>query len=192
MPHIGAYAAWRMGGLSLSGLAKVDRFTTTADLGELNDRDAFSGHSVDVQGEAAFRLGGPDYFVEPVAAIDWIHVHLDSMEAAGATATFNDLKSLRGRAGVRIGGRMVQGAYTLVPSFGVYAIEEFEGENRMNFQLGGTGYVVRDTPYDTHGRADLGLTIVGPRGLQAFAKGEIDFGDDAEGMTVRLGARWSW
>ncbi|WP_292066579.1 hypothetical protein [Brevundimonas sp. UBA7664] len=190
--NFGGYGAWQLGGLNLSGLAKLDVFEATATLRDLGARSELDGHSVDVQVEAAYRLTFGNMFFEPVASLDYIRVDLDQLAVAGATADFETATSLRARAGARFGGKTIVGAYTLTPSVGVFAIEELEGENEMLFSLNATSYSVADIPYDTHGRADFGVGIDGPAGLQAFLKTEIDFGDGAEGVTARIGARWSW
>ncbi|MBU1386129.1 MAG: hypothetical protein KKG14_12525 [Alphaproteobacteria bacterium] len=190
--NIGAYAAWTFDGLVVSGLAKYDQFDVDANLFELDARGELEGSSVGLRSEAAYRFGGSSLFLEPVVGVEWMTVELDRLSAAGATADFDKADSLRGQFGLRAGGRTRSGDWTLAPSLGVFAIEEFEGENGMRFTLGTTSYRVEDQPYETHGRADLGLSIVGPGGLQAYSKAEIDFGDGAQGVTWRLGARWSW
>ncbi|MFN3932526.1 MAG: hypothetical protein ACK4JY_12325 [Brevundimonas sp.] len=190
--NIGAYAAWTFDGLVVSGLAKYDQFDVDANLFELDARGELEGSTVGLRGEAAYRFGDAILFMEPVAGVEWMEVDLDRLSAAGATADFDKATSLRGKIGLRAGGRTRSGDWTMAPSIGVFAIEEFEGENGMRFALGATDYRVRDQPYETHGRADLGLSIDGPGGLQAYSKAEIDFGDGAEGVTWRLGARWSW
>ncbi|MGV8929074.1 MAG: autotransporter domain-containing protein [Brevundimonas sp.] len=190
--NLGVYGAFTSGPLTLSTLAKVDRFDSTADLRELGDSADFEGSSFDVQAEAAYRFGSATMFVEPVVAVDWIKADLDTLVVAGATAEFEDATSLRARVGARAGGITRVGAVTLVPFVGAYAIEELRGENRMNFTLGATSVNFVDQPYGTHGRADIGVTMVGPHGFNAWAKAEADFGDGAEGVTLRLGARWNW
>jgi hypothetical protein len=190
--NIGAYAAWTLDRLVVSGLAKYDQFDVDANLFELDDRAELDGSSVGLRAEAAYRLGNGTLFVEPVAGVEWMRVDLDRLSVANATADFDKATSLRGQIGLRAGGRTRSGPWTLAPSVGVFAIEEFEGENGMRFTLGATDYRVQDQPYDTHGRADLGVSVAGPGGLQAYGKAEIDFGDGAQGVTWRLGARWDW
>ena len=190
--NIGAYAAWTFDGLVVSGLAKYDQFDVDANLFELDARGELEGSTIGLRGEAAYRFGDSSLFMEPVAGVEWMEVDLDRLSAAGATADFDKATSLRGQIGLRAGGRTRSGDWTLAPSIGVFAVEEFEGENGMRFTLGASDYRVQDQPYDTHGRADLGVSVMGPGGLQAYSKAEIDFGDGAQGVTVRLGARWSW
>lgn len=190
--NIGAYAAWTFDGLVVSGLAKYDQFDVDANLFEFDARGELEGSTVGLRGEAAYRFGDAGLFMEPVAGVEWMEVDLDRLSAAGATADFDKATSLRGQIGLRAGGRTHSGGWTLTPSIGVFAIEEFEGENGMRFTLGASDYRVQDQPYETHGRADLGVSVMGPGGLQAYSKAEIDFGDGAQGVTVRLGARWSW
>ena len=190
--NLGAYAALMHGPFSLSALAKVDRFEARAVLLSVGDDSDLDGVAYDAQIEAAWRFGGGAVFIEPVVSADFIRAELDDLEVAGATAAYADLDSLRLRAGLRAGGRMTRGAYVLTPTAGLYVTDERLGENVMDFTLGASGFSVTDHPYDAHGRADIGLGIVGPQGLAAYAKAEIDFGDGAEGATMRIGARWSW
>ena len=190
--NVGVYGSWATGGLRLSALAKVDSFDATANLRELGAQADFDGSSYDFQGEASYRFGSEGLFVEPVVGADWIKVDLDGFSAAGATADFDKLTSLKVRAGGRIGGVWRSGPYTFVPSVGAYAIDERKGENQMDFALGASGYTVTDQPFDSRGRADLGLTMTGPQGFNAWVKGEFDFGDGVSGQTLRLGFRVSW
>lgn len=190
--NLGAYGAVLAGPATFSVLAKADWFKTSADLQELGARADFDGQSFDVQAEAAYRLGGDGLWFEPAAAIDWIKVDLDDLEIAGASAEFRDATSLRARLGARIGTVVRADRYVVTPSAGLYAIDELDGENEMDFTFGASSYAVTDVPYDTHGRADIGVSVSGPQALNAWAKLEADFGDGAEGLTLRLGGRWSW
>ncbi|RZJ96659.1 MAG: hypothetical protein EON88_06470 [Brevundimonas sp.] len=190
--NLGGYAAYLNGPFSLSGLAKVDRFESRAVLRSVDDFSEMDGTAWDAQVEAAWRFGGRSVFIEPVVSADFIRTDLDDLSIAGATASYSDLDSLRLKAGVRGGGRIDHGGLILTPSLGLYVTDERLGDTVMDFAFGTSGFSVTDHPYDAHGRADVGLGVVGPHGLAAYVKGEFDFGDGAQGATLRLGARWSW
>ena len=49
-----------------------------------------------------------------------------------------------------------------------------------------------DQPGDSYGLVDFGFTTKSWGGLEGFLKGEAVFGDDASGVTGRLGVRWRW
>jgi len=93
---------------------------------------------------------------------------------------------------MRIGGTFGSGNVVLTPYIGVYAVEEFEGENEMTFSTGPTSFIIQDEARDGYGQAEFGVTAQTFYGLEAMLKGEWNFGGDAEGGAVRLGARWRW
>ncbi len=190
--NVGAYASWMSGGLFLNGLAKGDFNTVDANLTAVGDMETFDASSFGLQGELGYRLAGDAWFVEPVASLSWTQTRIDSFTASGATLDFEDADSLVGKAGMRVGWTVGSGDVVLVPAIGVFAIDEFEGENAMTFTTGATSFAVTDTPPGAYGKVEFGVTAQTFYGLEGYVRGEVNFGDEAEGGAVRLGARWRW
>jgi len=185
--NLAAYAAFNSGSFFFNGVAKVDWV----------DVESFPGAGISTQFDATawglrgnlgfrFQFGG-GMFAEPAASLSWVHVDIDDYTVAGATVAFDDFTSLRGVAGLRIGGEFPTGNGTLTPFLGLHAIEEFDGDARNNFTLGTTIGLLQDAP-GTYGEASAGINYSTGR-LEAFIRGELDFGGETEGLSGRAGVR---
>lgn len=191
--NVGAYASWSRGGFFLNGLAKGDFNSLDANLTGVTDFQTFDARSLGLSGELGFRFGEPGaWFVEPMAALAWTTTDVDRFSTSGATIDFGDADSLLGRAGVRFGATMGSGDVILIPSLGVYAIEEFAGENTMTFTTGATGFSITDTPPGAFGQVRFGMTAMTWYGLEGSVGVDWNFGGEADGGSARLGARWRW
>jgi hypothetical protein len=190
--NIGGYFGWASNGFFMNGLVKGDFFEQDANFHTLPSIFTFDGVTWGAQGEFGFRWGGDGFFVEPIASLAWNTTELDSVTTGGATIDFDDATSLLGRAGARIGGTWGDGDVVLTPYIGVYAVEEWEGDNTLTFTTGPTSITFSDQGRGSYGMADFGFTMQTFYGLEGFVKGEWNFGGDADGGAVRLGARWRW
>jgi outer membrane autotransporter protein len=185
--NIGAYAEFRSGGLWVNGLIKMDwmDIETVPGPGLAAEFDARSFGALINLGYRA-DLGG--LFVEPSAGIAWVDTDIDSYQSGGATIDFDDAESLRAHAGLRVGGVFAIGeGSTLAPYLGVRAFEELADGNTNRFTLGQTIGLGDDSP-GTHGRAEAGFSLHAGN-IEAFLRGELDFGGDTEGKGVRGGLR---
>lgn len=186
--NLGAYAGWNSGGLFVNGLIKADWVSVDANIASAGMIATMDGHAWGAAGEVGFRFGGTGFFVEPVASLAWSSTTLDGFSSPVVDFDFDDGTSLRGQVGARVGGSW--GA--IQPFAGLYAVEEFDGENQVTVTSGATTLVFTDEQRPTYGKADFGFNILGWGGLEGFVKGEALFGDDASGFTGRLGVRWRW
>jgi hypothetical protein len=190
--NVGLYAGMNWGGLYLNALAKGDFFTVDADFTTIPTIESMDGRTYGAQAELGYRFDMGGMFFEPHAQIAWSSTDIDDASAAGADFSFDNNESLYGKAGGRIGGTFGSGDMVITPFVGAYAVEEFEGQNSLDFATGVTGFNVENEARGSYGQAELGLTAQSFYGLEAFAKGEWNFGGDASGGAVRLGARWRW
>jgi outer membrane autotransporter protein len=131
-------------------------------------------------------------FFEPIASLAWTTTDIDGFSASGASVTFDDADSLIGKAGARLGGTFGSGNVVWTPYIGVYAVEEFDGENGLSFTSGPTTISFQDEGRGSWGQVDFGFTAQTFYGLEGFLKGEWNFGGDADGGAGRLGVRWRW
>jgi hypothetical protein len=185
--NLAAYAAFTSGSFFINGLAKVDWANVESFPGAgLSARFDATAWGLRANLGFRFELGG-HMFAEPSASLSWVNVDIDDYSVAGATVAFDDITSLRGVAGLRIGGEFPSGNGTFTPFVGLHAIEEFDGDVRNNFTLGTTIGILQDAP-GTFGEASAGLNYSTGR-LEAFIRGELDFGGETEGLSGRAGVR---
>ena len=190
--NVGAYGGWNWGGLYLNGLLKGDFYEVDANFRTIPAMIEMDGSTWGAKGEIGYRWDGGGWFFEPHAELAWTSTDIDGFAAAGATVDWDDADSLLGKAGARIGGTFGSGDVVLTPYIGLYAVEEFEGDNSMAFATGGVPLVATDYARDGYGQVDFGFTTQTFYGLEGFMKGEVKFGDEADGWTARMGARWRW
>src|SRR5690606_12969726 len=112
--NLGAYAGWNTGRFFINGLVNADWYEVEAVM-------------------PAVRLGDDHgCFVEPLARLSWVSADLDGFSGQGATFEYDEAQSLRGEAGLRFGSHhTTAGGVTLTPHLGLFAVEEFDGENVM-------------------------------------------------------------
>lgn len=191
--NIGAYAAINAGGFFANGLVKADKFTVTVNSLTAFFRDEVDGTSYGAKAEAGYHFGSGSFFVEPVATLAYSDADIDDLSVPGGAFTFDDLKSLRGEAGVRMGGTFGNaGGMRYQPFIGVFAVEEFEGNGLTTFTSGTTVFGNEEIEPDTYGKVSLGLNLLDQGGVNLFVRGDAAFAGDATGGSVRIGARWSF
>jgi len=185
--NLGAYAAFTSGNFYFNMLAKVDWINLETDPGAgLAAR--FDAMSYGIRGVAGLRFDFGQFFAEPSVSLSWVTSDIDDYSSGGATISFDSATSLRGTAGLRLGGAFqTRGGGVISPFAGLRLIEEFSGDNANDFFLGTTLNLAEEGP-DTHGEASAGLTYRSDS-VEAFIRGELDFGEDVEGRTVRAGIR---
>jgi uncharacterized protein YhjY with autotransporter beta-barrel domain len=191
--NLGAYAGWNSGGAFVNGLVKADWYSIDVNMRTAPAMAHVNAWTWGAKAEAGFRFGGPGFFVEPVADVAYTDTSLDDavFPAFAASFRYRDTISLRAQAGVRVGG--IWGS--IAPFAGVYAGEEFEGENDMTMFTGPgcpSCMTIQDQPIGSFGKAEYGFNILNWGGLEGFLKGETLFGGDASGTNVKLGVRWRW
>ena len=102
---------------------------------------------------------------------------------------FDDITSLRGAAGVRIGGDFAIGnGARCSPFIGIHAIEEFDGDARNTFTLGQTIALVAGRAGHL-GEVERRPRLLRPARLEVFVRGELDFGGERDGLSGRAGVR---
>jgi len=185
--NLGLYLAFASGNFYLNLLAKVDWMDIETNPGP-GLAAAFDATAYGARGVAGFRFDLGNLYLEPSVGLSWVTVDIDDYRSGGATISFDNATSLRGTAGLRIGGIVATGGDgVLSPFAGVRVVEEFGGANRNDFFLGTNLNLTEDGP-GTHGEASVGLTFTSGS-VEAFIRGELDFGNDVEGRAVRGGVR---
>jgi hypothetical protein len=184
--NLGAYAAFQSGGFFFNAIAKIDwvDVDSTPGAGLLAEFDA---NVWGLRGTMGYRFNTGNVFIEPSVTLSYVNADIDDYTVGGATVVFDDIESFRGAAGIRIGGEFRSGNGTWSPFVGAFAVEEFSGDNRANFTLGQTIGLAQDAP-GTWGELQAGINYSTGR-LEIFARGELDFGGEREGLSGRAGVR---
>jgi outer membrane autotransporter protein len=185
--NVGAYAAFQSGPFYINAIGKYDWINADARPGA-GFSATFDATSWGLRGNAGLHLNLGNFFVEPGLSLSWVETNIDDYAVAGASVHFNDIHSLRGSAGIRIGADIDAGpGSTLSPYVGVQAVNEFEGRLRNTITLGQAIALEQDAP-GTFGELSGGVTLRRHM-LEAFIRAEADFGSHRDALTGRAGLR---
>lgn len=183
--NIGAYALYG-GSQGLYGevLAKADFFDVKLANGTLFSNEGIDGKSYGMEGEFGFRTGLSSFSLDVGAGLAYVRTDLDSFGASGFTFDFDRADSLRGRFGVRLGGR----GTGFLPYVDVKVLHEFMGDNEASFTSGGFTQRFTDRNKGTWFRGEIGLAGSANRfGGFVSAWGETGH---VKGFGLRAGFRW--
>ena len=190
--NVGAYAGVYAGGFFLNGLVKADRFNATIMSSTAFFREEIEGTTLGAKAEVGYHLNMGGFFIEPLATLAYTDSDLDDLSVPGGTFTFEDNESLRGEAGIRVGADFAMGSSRIQPFIGVFAVDEMKGQNTTVFTSGGTAFGLEDVEPETYGKVSAGFNLLQQGGVNLFLRGDAAFGGEAEGGSVRIGARWSF
>jgi len=185
--NVGAYAAFQSGIFYANALGKIDWTDANSHPGSgLSAR--FNATSWGLRGNAGLHVNFGPFFVEPGVSLSYVEANIDDYTLSGAAVSFDNVHSLRGTAGIRVGGDIDAGhAGTISPYVGIQAVDEFEGNLRNSITLGQTIVLDQNGP-GTFGELSGGVTLRNGS-LEAFARSEVDFGNHRSSVTGRAGVR---
>ncbi len=160
----------------------------------------FDGQSDNVNGSVSYLIPfANNYFIEPTANLSFTRSTFNNLQVATGLAgsqmlTFNNVYSLLGRAGARVGTSFVYGAFNWTP-FGVALVL-----NEFNRNAAGTFVAGASTPFGletnrvgTFGQASAGIAMTSlTSGWLAFVRGDLKFGQRLDGAAVLGGARYTF
>jgi hypothetical protein len=159
----------------------------------------FSGQSDNVNGSIAYTFALPNnFFIEPTANLSYTRSSFDNLSVANGAGVlgFNELTSILGRAGARVGTGFSYGGYNWSP-FGIALVEhEFAGDAGGTFTGTGAGSLPADittTRVGTFYQTSLGLSFQSQtNGLLGFVRADYRFGDSLHGGGVLGGVRYTF
>jgi len=184
--NIGVYGGWFGERAWIDGILKADSFDLEMRNRQIGYMAETDGKSYGAEVKAGYRFGDADLYVEPVVTLAYVRTTIDGLTVAGSTLDFDDGKSMRGKAGVRIG----RASGVLRPYAMIEAVKDFEGDNAVTFGSGGFETVVDDEAGDAYGLVTVGAErTLGDGGVFVQAQGA--FGE-VEGWGLRIGARTRW
>jgi outer membrane autotransporter protein len=186
--NAGLYAQFNSGGFYLNGLAKMDWMDVSNDPGTAFGAN-FNAKVFGVQANAGYRwssTGG--FYAEPSVGLSWVNTDIDDYSVGNlASVTFQSSDSLRARAGLRLGADLPAGGGTFSPFVSANGFKELGNDNHATFDIG-QNFLLTDLKPRTHGEIGAGAAYTTGR-VEAFLRGEIDFGKDYKGRAVRAGVR---
>ncbi len=190
----GGFVTYLNGGLFLDTLIKADFLDIEQRiLGFPNSLDATN---FGIRTDSGYRFGGFNggFFFEPLATIEVIWSDIDSFAIGGNRVSFDDDPSVRGRLGLRVGTSYQAWEGTTLEPFIIGSVwGNLNGDNRATLVSNDTTFRLTDEVQDVWGVISGGLNIFNPGGnTSAFAKVDVTFGDDVDGLAARLGMRRTW
>lgn len=188
--NLGLYAGYRKDSFFAHGLAKYD--FVNADV-----IDQTAGYTAEVDGgsigarfAAGYRLDAGTFFVEPSVSLEYQSTDLDDFNALGADFDLANNDSLRGIAGVRLGGVSETKTGALLTYYGsANAVHEFAGEGDVIVSSPASSITLTNDPIGTYARFDLGLNIATKSSVTGFIEGNADIGSDYSSFGGRAGLR---
>ena len=192
--QVGGYATYLRGGLFIDTLLNVH-------LMEIETRSMGFPHSFDattvgLRTDSGYRFGGFNggSFIEPLATIGVAWADIDSFAVGGTTVSFDDDPGVRGRLGLRAGtSRAVWAATTMEPFIIGSVWGNLSGDNRATLTSNGTTLHLTDEPDDLWGEVSAGVNFFNPSAnTSVFAKLDVTFGDNIEGVGGKAGVRYNW
>ena len=179
-----------------------DMNVANANVGLTNG--GFSGNNWSVTASAGYNVSlGSGWFIEPSAGVIWSNLKVDPLAIPGGgpfgvpagTATFSDVESLLGRAGLRIGTSFTTATLAISPYVVASVWHEFADASRTSFACGGCAFSldVSTSRIGTYGQFGLGVAAqVIDTGWLGYARVDYRTGDNIEGWAANVGIRYQW
>jgi outer membrane autotransporter protein len=193
--EIGGYATYLHGGLFVDTLVNVQflDIDTNAALGFPGSLDVTN---VGIRTDAGYRFGGfhGGLFIEPLATIAVVWSDIDGFSLGGSTVSFDDDANVRGRLGLRVGTSTQAWEGTTMEPFIIGSLwGNLSGDNHATLTSTGTKFGFTDDAEDTWGVVSTGVNFFNPSAsTTVFAKLDITFGDDIDGIGAKAGMRYNW
>ena len=218
-PFVGTYAAATYGGFFVEGLVRLNYYETNLDSPTINVfNQKLDAHGVSVSGSAGYHWAIPnsDWFVEPSAGFSWSRTKIDPLNLAGqtvlggqdfkGTVQIDDIESLIGRAGLRVGTTFVSGNMLWQPFAAASVWHEFKGGWSANYSSCPNCIFQPPTftpsrltaTMDGSGIGTYGVYSVGVAGQivntgwLGYARLDFEEGPEIQGWTVSGGLRYQF
>ncbi len=191
----GAYATYLKGGLFVDTLFKADLLTLDPKH-EPGFPGSVSANTFGVRTDSGYRFGGfhGGPFVEPLATIAVIWADLDGFTQGGNSVSFNDDPNVRGRLGLRLGTDYHVWAGTTTEPFVIGSVwGNLSDNNQATLTSLGATFQLADKLQDVWGEVSGGVNVFNPAAnTSAFAKVDVSFGNDIDGISGKAGMRVTW
>jgi opacity protein-like surface antigen len=222
IPFVGFYGAASYGGFLVDAQIRGDFFQNEAS----DDNNGLSGQrfnarGVSLTGNVAYNQNlGSQWFIEPSAGIVWSRTRVDPLNVPGTgilgtpvgpgfvppwVLTVNDIESVLGRLGVRVGTTVTSGNMVWQPFASASVFHEFRGtvtsSLTSNFSALGPAFAplptlsstVATSGLGTYGQFGLGIAarLVNSAWI-SYLRADFRTGDSIEGWSVNGGLRYQF
>ncbi len=157
---------------------------------------AMSATTVGVRTNSGYRLGsfGHGAFIEPLATISVNWADIDGFSVGGNRVSFGDDPNVRGRLGLRVGTSTPVWAGVTMEPFVIGSLwGNLSDNNEATLVSSGTTFHIEDNVDDLWGEVSAGVNFFNPSAnTSVFAKLDVTFGDNIDGVGGKAGMRVSW
>jgi autotransporter family porin len=192
--QVGGYATYLRGGLFVDTLLNVHLLQIdTKTLGFPSSLDATT---VGLRTDTGYRFGSfsGGAFLEPLATLSVNWADIDGFALGGNKVSFDDEANVRGRLALRVGTSFPIWAGTTMEPFVIGSLwGNLTDSNEATLVSSGTTFHLEDDLDDVWGEVSVGANFFNPTAsTSVFAKLDVTFGDDVEGIGGKAGIRVSW
>jgi outer membrane autotransporter protein len=218
-PFVGTYAVATYGNFYIDAVYRRNLFETTIDSPSLNiSNQKLSSHGNSFASSMGYKYDVPNsiWFYEPSLGVVWSSVSVDPLNLPGPTAAlgfgttgnfpgtvqFNDIDSVIGRAGLRVGYTTTSGNMIYQPFFAVSVWHEFGKDVTANFFTcpgctptppGLVTAAISNQNIGTYGQYSLGVNgQLMNSGWLGFARVDYRNGDRLDGWSGTGGIRYQY
>jgi opacity protein-like surface antigen len=223
-PFFGLYANVSRGGFFAEGSARWDFSQNHVSDSAVNIiNQAFNSRAVSLSGSAGYHHDlGNSWFIEPAAGIAYSRLSIDPLSTVGTNRdtnfafaiptftapagsfVFDDITSVLGRAGVRVGTTVNAGNVVLHPFVAASVWHEFDGSGTVKLQPCKGCYIAFEhlanisastaTPgLGTYGQYSLGVTgEVSDTGWLGYGRLDFREGKNIDGIGFNAGLRYQF
>jgi outer membrane autotransporter protein len=218
-PFVGTYAVATNGGFFADASVRGDYFQTTLNSPSINlYSQSVDARGISVTASAGYKWDVPnsDWFYEPSVGVIWSRDSVDPLNTAspafgmefGGTTRIDDLQSLIGRLGLRVGTTITINKLVLQPFASASVWHDFDGNYSLNytacahcFGFGSPSnfvpatYTVTATTQNvgTFGQYSLGVSgQVIDTGWLGFVRVDYRDGDRMNGLSATGGVRYQF
>jgi autotransporter family porin len=194
--EVGAYATYLKGGLFVDTLLKAD-FVEFDPNGALGLPGSFDSTAWGVRTDAGYRFGSfrRGLFFEPLATIAFNWVGVEDFVIGGNKVVLHDESVIRGRLGLRLGTSSEVWTGTLMEPFVIGSVWGNLGSdtNRATLTSSGTTLHFQDDLEEVWGVVSAGVNFFNfSANTTVFAKVDVIFGDETDGISGKGGLRVNW
>jgi autotransporter family porin len=192
--QVGGYATYLRGGLFVDTLfnAHIMQLETST----IGFPDQLNATTLGVRTDSGYRFGGFNggAFIEPLATISVNWADIDGFNLGGNKVSFNDDPNVRGRLGLRIGTSMVAWPGLTMEPFVIASLwGNLSDNNQATLVSNGTSFRFEDNLQGVWGEVSPGINFFSASGnTSVFAKVDVSFGEDIDGIGGKAGMRVAW
>jgi outer membrane autotransporter protein len=125
--------------------------------------------------------------------VSYVKTSFDDFTVPGAVIDYDDLTSLRGSLGARIGANHDFDTFSTKFTLTGRIWNEFDGENGLVIHTGGPDLALMDDFGGSFGEVSGSVNVFSNESaFSAFINAGVKFKDDYQSTDASLGFRWRW